>query len=599
LRPNTHRVGRAVSALTAAVVLSGCSGGGASSDVGYGGRTSIDTPNAHADSGAAPTASGSQPGTAIPVPVEPSTALAPPEFAHSAAWSTTITLSREGLAAFGGSNDPDRGAPATDWVLVHEQFDAGLVALAGDVLVAPMFSAGESSQPATESLAVQFLDVKTGRLLATHALPGAVSFYGLDSVTIAGRPAVEVRYLPKPSATSTGVPPAFTSVVLDTTGRQLWTSAGQRIASGAMGPDPGLYGGPASGLVRDGGFLLRHNASDPADYRQRAATTSLTDLAGKTLLTIPDYASFDQTDPAKTDRNAIQLIGGYAVVMATDPAAAAKTAGVQVTPERFTVYDLVHGARKVADVTEPSLAAGSGLPEAWGQVLAACGDRLLLYWPTAGTSLAGGGSATNLTVLDVASGRTTAPITFTSNMEGALAPLLHAVTDPSCSAVHVAGTVGVGRPAALAVNWSTGQALWQQSDPNPSYQQPNTFTVASPLIVHSGTVYGVQASGPSGGLQPVSLGLADGKTRSTGFSLIPVAFTSAGAPIFLQIDGANSATATAPPPSVPPPSVTASSRPSTTVSTPPSTSGSPSRNPGASSPPDLYSVTMWVGSPTR
>ncbi len=541
----------------------------------------------------APIASGSvsgSPGTAdprlpVPVPVDPSTALAPPEFAHPAAWSTSITLSRNELALMARGGDPK--APLTDWALADDQLSTGLTALAGEVVVLPTFTSNGTEPNATASLTLRFVDVKTGTQVASQPMPDATFFYGMDAVSIGGKPAVEVRYQPKVPAVA-GHPTRFTSVVFDTAGKQLWTSAGQQMSGGAAGPDPGLVGDMSSGLVRDGGYLVHRNSPDANDPLQRRGSVSVLDFTGRTLLTVPDFAVFNQADPNKNIRNGLQLIGGYAVVTVVDPAAAAPAAapGEPGIPVRFTVYDLVHGGKKVASVAEPAVDPTTQLM-GWGRVLADCGGKMLLHWPMT-RSGKGGGTNASLAVLDTATGRTSAPITFPTQLSGALEASFRAVTDPSCSAVDIAGTFGVADSVALAVNWADGRTLWQQLVSNPPYQPAPHSSMVSPATVHGGTVYGWQQS--SAGLpQAASFGLADGKSRGGGFSLMPVAFTSDGSPVFLQIDGANSATATAPTT----PSASASPIASPTVSR----TVSPTR-PAGSPTPDLYSVTVWVGKPT-
>jgi len=355
--------------------------------------------------------------------------------------------------------EPD-GGPDSDRRLMSAQAQFGMVALAGGEVAVPAFDGATPT--------VQFLDAKTGKVLATHPLPDAHRFYGMEPVTVGGKADVEVRYADgTTNPDSPGSP--FTSLVLDPTGTQVWTSLGQPVAgplgrAGATGP----VGDRNTGLVHDGGYVVRIDDADAGDLLLKKATISVLDLTGRTLLTVPKYTIRNPADPIKSIQNNLQVAGGYAVFTTVDipptpPGGFPPSASDTFMPVRFTVYDLAHPAKPVANITEPAVPLRAGPIYGWGVVMATCGSKLLLQWPTISLGASTTGDVANLAVLDAATGRIVSPpIALPTHMDGMLQSDLRAVTDPNCSAALVAGTVGVTRPTMLAVDWVHGRSLWQQ-----------------------------------------------------------------------------------------------------------------------------------------
>jgi hypothetical protein len=532
---------------------------------------------------------------------DPATTLVAPEFRHPAAWSTPVDLATGPLAGFGGTApsfgvpETPPGGPDNDGSLMAAQAEFGMVALAGTEVAVPEFGApaGGGSNPLAP-LTVRFLDAKTGNVLATHPLPDAQQYYGMEPVTIGGKTDVEVRYAPTATTAPNG---PFTSVVLDPTGAQVWTGAGQRIAGQPVQPgSTGLVGDKGTGLVHDGGYLERIDDADATDRTLKNATISVLDLTGRTLLTVPRNIVRSPADPIKSIQNNLQLSAGYAVSTTVDipptpsggfPPNASNT----LMPVRFTVYDLAHNAKKVANITEPAVPLSAGPVYGWGVVMATCGSKLLLEWPTVSLRTSSTGTTVNLAVLDTATGQATSPaITIPTSSQGTLESTLRAITDPACSAVLVNGTVGVTHQVQLAVDWAHGQPLWKQIGTYPP-TTPGPLTIFQPLTVHGGVAYGLRTVGTE--THAAAIGLSDGKVRESGFALSPVTFTAEGAPLFLQIDP------DAPPPlyhlvTTTPPGATsghtviATTRPPSTP-TPTATQASPAPSGG-------YAMTVWVGS---
>jgi hypothetical protein len=414
-----------------------------------------------------------------------------------------------------------------------------------------------------------------------------------------------VRYAAT-AATTPGGP--FTSVVLDPSGAQVWSSQGQQIASqpgqpgagrgtgtGTNGPT-GLVGDRGTGLVHDGGYLERIDDPNPSDATLSNATISVLDLTGRTLLTVPKNTVRNPGDPIKRIQNNLQLAGGYAVfttveIPPTPSGGFPPDASSTLMPVRFTVYDLAHNAKKVADTTEPAVPVSAGPVYGFGVVMATCGSKMLLEWPTITMRSSATGTTADLAVLDASTGQTTSPpITIPTSTPGMLQSTLRATTDPSCSAVLVNGTVGVTRPTMLAVDWAHGQALWKQIGTYPP-AKPGPLVLFQPLTVHGGVVYGLQTVGTE--THAATLGLADGKVRETGFALSPVAFTAEGAPLFVQVDP------NAPPPlyyvvTTTPPGAT-SPQTYMTTTRPPSTP-TPTATQASPAPSGQYAMTVWVGS---
>lgn len=604
-----------------ALGLSGCSGSGQKAAKPGGGSGS--------GPGAVPTATGGAVGTTPsgePTSASPSfltdaaTTFVAPEFRHPAAWSAPLAMAAAPFTGFGGMAAGDGvetsrpGVPTDDGTLMRTQARFGMVAVAGNEVVVPQFGALGSGSPTASPMTVQFLDAKTGQTIASHPLPDAQQYYGMEPVTVGGKTDVEVRYAPSATAAANG---QFTSVLLDPTGAQVWSSAGQPIAgplseTGSTGPT-GLIGQPGTGLVHDGGYVERVDDPSPSDRTLANASIAVLDLTGKTVLSVPRSSFHNAATPNKFLANNVQVAGGYAivttVVLPPAPADGSAPDPGAVVPERFTVYDLAHHAKKTADITEPVGAAATAPASGWGAVLATCGSKLLLEWPNMPFRSTPAGTTANLAVLDAATGHATSPpITLASSMTSDLQTTLRATTDSSCSAALVSGTVGVVRPALFAVDWTRGQALWQQVGTYPPTPGPQKLFL--PLTVHGGVAWGLRSVG--GVLSAAAIGVADGQVRETGFALSPIGFTAGNAPVFLQIDpaapppytytvtttssGATAGqttvrTSTPPPPPLPPaPTVV----PTTTQSVPGSVPQTASASGTVSN--QQYAMTVWAGS---
>ncbi|MEY9912015.1 hypothetical protein ABIA35_008274 [Catenulispora sp. MAP12-49] len=548
--------------------LTGCSGGGHGHGHGSGlaaGHTvpteAFGTVKTQSDGGASgwrPPASTGSPSWTFAI--EATFTQAPAEFAHPPRWSLPITLSRTRLAGF-GNPILATGTATTAFDVMADQAKVGMVAVIGNVVAVPSFGAPAGTVPSTPpTLSVELLDSTAGKALATVPIPDAIGYYGMDVVTIGSQSAVEVRYEPKPTGANT---PQFASILLDQTGNRLWSSAGEQLAGPAT-YDNGLVGDQNTGIVHEGGFVERVADPDPLDTRHTKSAVSVLDLTGRTVLTVQN------TTPGKPgSTQGLELVGGYAVEASSN--ASSNPSGVSTpSPIRFTVYDLPHGAKKVATFIQPmdSVAVQSG---GWRHVLAACGDRLLMQWPQISQSYSAGTSSADLAVLDLATGRITAPVAVPSDVVGTtLIPALKAISAQDCSTVLVSGTMGVSRKVAVAVDWATGRALWQHLGPatiGTVTPEPSFL----PLVLHGDVVYGLQNA--ISGDQVTALGLADGQLRGTSPGLNPVAFTADGAPVFIQYDHGT------------PPAPTPRPTPSTRLNLPPVTMPAP----------DLYPITVWVG----
>lgn len=485
---------------------------------------------------------------------------APAEFAHPPRWSQPITLSHTSLAGF-GNPILTTGTATTAFGLMADQAKVGMVAVIGNVVAVPSFGAPAETMPSTPpTLSVELLDSTVGKALATVPIPDAIGYYGMDTVTIGGQSAVEVRYEPKPTGANT---PQFASILLDKAGNRLWSSAGEQLA-GPVTYYNGLVGDQNTGIVHEGGFVERVADPDPLDTRHTKSAVSVLDLTGRTVLTV------QTTTPGKPgSTQGLELVGGYAVEASFN--ASSNPSGVSTPiPIRFTVYDLSHGAKKVATFSQSMdpVALQSG---GWRHVLAACGDRLLMQRPQISQSYSAGTTSADLAVLDLATGRIAAPVAVPSDVVGTtLIPELKAISAQDCSAVLVSGTMGVSRKVAVAVDWATGKALWQHLGPATigTVRPEPSFL---PLALHGGVVYGLQNAASVD--QATAMGLADGQSRGTSPGLNPVAFTADGAPVFIQYDRGT------------PPAPISRPTPSTRLNLPPVPVPAP----------DLYPITVWVG----
>lgn len=549
------RVGAFAVSAALTVGIAGCSGGGHGSGLAAG--HVLPTLSVGGASGSqTPTATGSSSGTSA---TDAEYAQAPAEFAHPPKWSLPVTLSHNGLAGFGNPILPN--AVATNaFDLMADQVKVGMIAAIGNVVVVPSFGASADSASSTPlMLSVEFLDGTAGKTLATVPIPDALGYYGMDAVTVGGKNAVEVRYEPKATGANTA---QFASILLDQSGTRLWSSAGQQLAGPATSYN-GLVGDQNTGFVRQGGFVVRVADPDPLDTRRTKSVVSVLDLSGRTVLTVPN------TVPGNPASHGVEVLGGYAVESSFT--ASSNPSGVsKPTPIHFTVFDLAHGATQVATLTQ-SVDPQVLLTGGWRHVLAACGNRLLMQWPQISQSYSAGTSGADLAVLDLATGRIAAPVAVPSDVVGdTLIPRLGTINSPDCSTVLVTGTMGVSRQVAVAIDWATGKARWQDLGPatNGTVTWEPSF---EPLVLQDGVAYGLQRT--TSGYQATALGLADGQVRGTSPALNPVAFTAAGAPVFIQYDRGT------------PPGPTSG----------PSSSAQSNPTPSTVEASDLYPITVWVG----
>lgn len=423
----------------------------------------------------------------------------PSGFSSTSVWSAKVTWSRSGLTQTGVPVTPEQGS----FYVPPAGFS--MVAVAGDVIVTATFTTPNAHNPTPVTL--QFRSAETGAIVASKALE-TWNFGGIRADTAGGQPIVEVTYSPVALSTDGS---KVVNTVFDTSGRQLWTSAGQKVSG--LGA-PGLLDVSGSALVSHG-FLLRQN---PGSYFwNRGASYDVLDLTGKIVMTIPYYQYYNETNPAQSAQNVVQLVGGYAVVTHPDYD---YSAPVQPSPTqarfRFTVYDLAQGAKLVADVPESIPWVKNNVyiaPHAVGS----CGGKLVLMWAT-GSMV--GQSEVNVTVLDPRTGQTTRPVAVPKQLR-AIPPMLSALADAACSTVLVYGDLPT--PTAFAISLAHGSLLWQ-TDHHDQY-----------LSIGGGVIYALQHRPLPAPGRLESMAAADDSMLSTGLAVVPLAFTADGSPVFAQL----------------------------------------------------------------
>lgn len=388
----------------------------------------------------------------------------------------------------------------------------GMVAAAGGVVVAA--SAAPGGTATSEVVTLRFINATTGALLASRPL-SVSSFAGLRADTVEGKPVVEAVYQSPQRQDNSGLAStSFMDTVFDTSGRQVWTNGGAPL-SNYIGS--GLLVGNTGGLV-SGGYTLRFNQG--VDTLGHKASYTVQDLSGKAILTVPRWASVDPKNPNLGIINGMQLVGGYAVVIHGGPG----KSSTDPPYDRFTVYDLGRGAKQVADpmVTFPS----GPHPSYQAQAVAGCGGKLVLGLTDASYT---GQSSVRLTVLDLATGRTTAPVdvalAWNSRAVGELNEL-SGMTDANCSTMLITGRI----PASIAIDLSTGTLRWHQPTSGVTYHY---------LSIYDGVIYALQeptaTPPPTMAGRLVAIAAASGSPQDADFTAVPLASTADGTAIVAQI----------------------------------------------------------------
>jgi hypothetical protein len=457
----------------------------------------------------------------------------PSGYSNASVWTAKLTWSRSGLIQTGIPATPVQGS----FYVPPAGF--GLVAVAGDVVVTATFTTPDAHNP--NAVTLQFRNAKTGDVIASKGL-ATYEFGGIRADTAGGKPIVEVRYSPVALSTDGSV---VISTVFDTSAHQLWTSAGH-VVSGLGAP--GLLDVSGSSLVSHG-FLLRQNPG--TNFWNRGASYDVLDLTDKIVMTIPYYWHYNDSIPAQSAQNVVQLVGGYAVVTHGDydyqaPAPPSPTQA----RFRFTIYDLGQGGKKVADVPEsvPWVRNNVNIaPHAVGS----CRGKLVMMWAT-GSML--GPSDVNVSVLDLRTGQTTHPVAVAKLLRS-IPPMFSALSDAECSTMLLYGDLPT--PTAFAISLAHGTLLWHL-DHHDQY-----------LSIHGGAIYALQKYPSPGRLE--SMAAADGSTLSSDLAVVPLTFTADGSPIFAQL--ADPTTCEPRPPS-------------------PSATGAAVRS---AYPPASCAVTLWVG----
>jgi hypothetical protein len=391
-----------------------------------------------------------------------------------------------------------------------------MVAVAGNVVVVARVRSGTATP---DVVTLRFINAKTGALVASPSLP-VWDFTGVRADTVGSAPVVEARYDLTADQANTG---SFVDTVFDASGRQVWTNGGRAVSNFATA---GLLVNDADGLVT-GGHMLRLNPG--TDALHHGGSYTVQDLSGRALLTVPYWAWVDPADPNLGILNGVQLVGGYAVVIHGGPGKTAAAA----PHARFTVYDLSRGARVVAApaVTFPSgpnLAHPVGPnPDPQAHVVAACGGKLVLTLTDASWS---GPSSVRLTVLDVATGRTTPPVDVPSVRNSRVAGVLSGLPDAACTTMVLNGPIvltgPVPVPTSIAIDLSNGTLLWQKPTVDPSYHY---------LSIRDGVIYALRDPTQAMPGRLIAIAAATGATLGTGFTAVPLAYTADGTPIFAKV----------------------------------------------------------------
>jgi hypothetical protein len=390
-----------------------------------------------------------------------------------------------------------------------------MVATLGDVIVVP------SQPPRTNTagqLSLQFLDGKTGALIAKRQLPGFF-FGGLRATSAAGKPLVEVRYDDQDGEVNA-----------------VFDAAGQQIGS-VQTPLSADTGKMNSGGLFSSGYRLLFvpDAGSSAGAVNQLGRYEVLDAADRVILTVP--ATVSGGSPAGS-RNRVTLADGYAVVTTAQqrgisPGTVPSDIGLSDSvPTQITVYDLAAGGRKVTTLSEPTIdPAISTLP---AQAVAAVDGKLLLSWmgptqpPAQRTFHEGPYQDLFISVLDTATGRSSAPVdTGTAPSGVTMAPAI--VVDQATGTVvengllPTPGGVGLPAPVTFAVDMARGTVSWKQSS------QHGIAVVSA----HGGILYAEQGTA-SGQPRLLEVSATTGMTVASGFTAPPLAFTADGAPVFAE-----------------------------------------------------------------
>jgi hypothetical protein len=303
-------------------------------------------------------------------------------------------------------------------------------------------------------------------------------------------------------------------------------------------------------------------------YHQNGSYT-VQDLAGKTVLTVPYHPVWDAAYPIASPINSLQLIDGYAVVTHADLPAKLPTkpqTAISTTPIRFhfTVYDLAHGAKQIADVPVSYQQVANNVHPS-PAALATCGSKVLLEWNTG--NMASGAASMWSSVLDLTTGRTTAPAAIPAELHYAGAVFSPTLTDAACTTALV--STSSGTLITYAVDLTKGTVLWHNASTDHA------------VSMRDGVIYALRPAAAAWGTAPraaqlVTLSAADGTTQAGQPTAIPLGFTGEGGSVFA---------AAADPAKCSPPPVQAS----------PTASPSARQPRMAVAPPGVCAVRLWVG----
>ena len=159
--------------------------------------------------------------------------------------------------------------------------------------------------------------------------------------------------------------------------------------------------------------------------------------------------------------------------------------------------------------------------------MAACGGKLVLTLTDASWS---GPSSVRVTVLDIATGRTTPPVDVPSVRNSRVAGVLGGLGDAACTTMLLHGPIVVNGPSpaptSIAIDLSTGTLLWQKPASDVTYHY---------LSIHDGVIYALQDPTPTTPGRLIAIAAASGATQGTGFTAVPLAYTGDGTPIFAKV----------------------------------------------------------------
>lgn len=451
-------------------------------------------------------------------------------------WTTDATWSRIDAIRTGL---PARMQWPTDTDIPGQPFD--MVAVTGNVVVVATVGSGT----ATRKVTLRFINARTGALIASRSLVVS-DFTGIRAGTIGREPVVEAQYGVMDERGDPGA--LVVDTVLDTSGHQVWTN-GDRDPSNYVGS--GYMVNDVGGYVTDGHTLWFNAGIDALGH---GASYTVKDLSGRGLLTIPRWTTtFDPRNPLRGSINEMQLAGNYAVVIDGGPGKTAAAA----PHAKFKVYDLSRGAKVVAAPTvtypEGPNPANSAVPnpDPEAHVAAACGSKLVLTLTDASWT---GPSSVRVTVLDVATGRTTPPVDVPSVRNSRYAGVLTGLADAACTTVVLNGEIVLTGPApvptAIAIDLSKGTLLWQKPEVDVTYHY---------LSIHDGVIYALRDPTLTSTLTAtratparlIAIDAASGATLGTGFTAVPLGYAADGTPIFARVPNDPAPVSASPSPSPP------------------------------------------------